>query len=136
MMAWDLDPALAEYRGVTFASKTYVDCALVTAIGSEPTSPRRVTERQRTRRLLISCDAKPPERTVASRAPSRGILSFVEVRRSTGPQGGATIDLTAVELRALFNILSFVASGGETTDRPEREMAARLRAELELALGT
>jgi len=59
----------------------------------------------------------------------------VKVRQSTGAQGGATVDLTAVELRALVNILSFVASGGVTTERPEREMAARLRAELETALG-
>jgi hypothetical protein len=59
----------------------------------------------------------------------------VEVRQSTGPPGGATIDLTAVELRALFNILSFVASGGVTTEKPERDMAARLRTQLQRALG-
>jgi hypothetical protein len=55
--------------------------------------------------------------------------------QKTSPQGGATVDLTAVELRSLFNILSFVASGGGTTEKPEREMAARLATQLEGALG-
>jgi len=58
-----------------------------------------------------------------------------EARQSPGPPGGATVDLTAGEVRALFNILSFVASGGATAERPEREMAARIRARLERALG-
>jgi hypothetical protein len=56
--------------------------------------------------------------------------------RLAGPaEGGATIALTAVELRALFNLLSFVATGGATTETPDRQMAARLRARLETALG-
>jgi hypothetical protein len=59
----------------------------------------------------------------------------VEVQQSTGPRGGATVGLTAVELRALFNILSFAASGGVITEKPEREMAARLATQLESALG-
>jgi hypothetical protein len=59
----------------------------------------------------------------------------VEVRQGAGPQGGATVDLTVVELRALFSILSFVASGGVTAEKPERDMAARLRTQLERALG-
>lgn len=84
--------------------------------------------------------ARPPGFTRASNTDGTlsgwlcGILSFVDVRQSTGSQGGATIDLTADELRALFNILTFAASGGVTAERPEREMAARLRAGLETAL--
>jgi hypothetical protein len=48
----------------------------------------------------------------------------VEVLRNSGLQGGATVDLTAAELRALFNILSLVASGGAIAEKPERDMAA------------
>jgi hypothetical protein len=58
----------------------------------------------------------------------------VKVRQSTDSQGGAIVDLTAVELRALVNILSFVASGGVITEKIEREMAARLRTQLATAL--
>jgi hypothetical protein len=59
----------------------------------------------------------------------------VEVRQNSGPAGGATVDLTAVELRAIVNMLSLVASGGMTAEKPERDMAARLRAQLEQAQG-
>jgi hypothetical protein len=57
----------------------------------------------------------------------------VEVRQGAGPQGGATVELTAVELRALFNIVSFVASGGVATEKPERDMAARFQIYLQRA---
>jgi hypothetical protein len=43
--------------------------------------------------------------------------------------------LSAVEVRALWNILGLVAAGGSLTEKPEREMARRLQAELETALG-
>jgi hypothetical protein len=43
--------------------------------------------------------------------------------------------LTAAELRALLNILSFVASGGVTAEKPDRDMAARLATGLQRALG-
>jgi hypothetical protein len=42
--------------------------------------------------------------------------------------------LSADEERALFNILSFVAAGGSLTEKPERDMAARLKADLQKAL--
>jgi hypothetical protein len=43
--------------------------------------------------------------------------------------------LSAVEVRALFNILGLVAAGGALTEKPERDMAGRLQGELESALG-
>jgi hypothetical protein len=59
---------------------------------------------------------------------------LVEVRLNAAPVGSATIELSADEVRALFNILSFVAAGGSLTEKPERDMAARLRADLQKAL--
>ena len=58
----------------------------------------------------------------------------MEVLHSSGPQVGATIKLAPVELLALFNILGDVASGA-IAEKPERDMAARLRAQLDSALG-
>ena len=43
----------------------------------------------------------------------------VDVRQNTGPLGGATVDLTAAELRTLVNILGFVAAGGVTAEKAE-----------------
>jgi len=40
-----------------------------------------------------------------------------------------------VEVRALFDILGLVAAGGTLTEKPERDMAGRFKAELETALG-
>jgi hypothetical protein len=58
----------------------------------------------------------------------------VNTRPTADSIGGATVDLSALELRALFNILNIVARGASSTEKPEREMAARLRDELETAL--
>jgi hypothetical protein len=44
--------------------------------------------------------------------------------------------LSAVEVRALFVILGFVARGGSLLEKPDRDMAARLQAELEAAVGS
>ena len=60
---------------------------------------------------------------------------FMDVRPDAGPSGGATVGLSAVEVRALVNILGLVAAGGSLTEKPERDMARRLQAELETALG-
>jgi hypothetical protein len=60
---------------------------------------------------------------------------FMDVRPDAGPSGGATVRLNAVEVRALFNILGLVATRGSLTEKPERDMARRLQAELETALG-
>jgi hypothetical protein len=60
---------------------------------------------------------------------------LVEVRPNTSPAGGAAVQLSAVEVRALYNILGLVAGGGMLTEKPEREMARRLQTELEKALG-
>ena len=43
--------------------------------------------------------------------------------------------MSAVEVRALYNILGLVAGGGVLAEKPEREMARRLQTELEKALG-
>jgi len=59
----------------------------------------------------------------------------MDVRPDTGPSGGATVRLSAVEVRALVNILCLVAAGETLTEKPERDMARRLQAELETALG-
>jgi hypothetical protein len=66
----------------------------------------------------VSCHARP-----------------VEVRPDAGPTGGAAVQLSAVEVRALWNILGLVAAGGSLTEKPEREMTRRLQAALETALG-
>jgi hypothetical protein len=58
---------------------------------------------------------------------------LVEVRPDTGPADGAAVHLSAVEVRALWNILGLVAAGGSLTEKPEREMARRLQAELALS---
>ncbi len=78
----------------------------------------------------------------AYRSTTRGMCGMVscharlvEVRPDTGPAGGATVHLSAAEVRALWNVLGLVAAGGSLTDKPEREMARRLQTELEAALG-
>jgi hypothetical protein len=60
---------------------------------------------------------------------------FMDVRPDAGSSSGATVRLSAVEVRALVNILGLVAAGGSPTEKPERDMAMRLQAELETALG-
>jgi hypothetical protein len=60
---------------------------------------------------------------------------FMDVRPDAGSSGGATVRLSAVEVRALVNILGLVAAGGSPTEKLERDMAMRLQAELETALG-
>jgi hypothetical protein len=59
----------------------------------------------------------------------------MEVRPDAGPSGGATVRLSAAEVRALFNILGSAAAGRSLPEKPEREMARRLQAELQTALG-
>jgi hypothetical protein len=63
------------------------------------------------------------------------MMSLVQVRPNADAAGGATVQLSAVEVRALVNILNFVAGGGSIAEKPERDMAARLEAQLEVALG-
>ena len=63
------------------------------------------------------------------------MLSLVQVRPNAERPGGATVQLSAVEVRALFAILNFVARGGSIAEKPDRDMAARLQAQLEVALG-
>ena len=63
------------------------------------------------------------------------MLSLVQVRPNADAAGGATVQLSAVEVRALFNILNFVARGGSIAEKPDRDMAARLQAQIEVALG-
>ena len=62
------------------------------------------------------------------------MLSLVQVRPNADAAGGATVQLSA-EVRALFNILNFVARGGSIAEKPDRDMAARLQAQIEVALG-
>jgi hypothetical protein len=63
------------------------------------------------------------------------MLRLVQVRPTADTLGGAAVQLSAVEVRALFAILNFVASGGSIAEKPDRDMAARLQAQLEVALG-
>lgn len=63
------------------------------------------------------------------------MLSLVQVRANAAATGGATVQLSAVEVRALFNILNLVARGGSMAEKPYRDMAARLQTQLEVALG-
>jgi hypothetical protein len=63
------------------------------------------------------------------------MLSLVQVRPNSDALGGATLQLSAVEVRALFAILNFVAIGGSIAEKPDRDMAVRLQAQLEVALG-
>jgi hypothetical protein len=72
---------------------------------------------------------------LAARADGLCDARFMDVRPDAGPSGGATVRLSAVEVRALFNILGLVAAGGSLTEKPERDMAGRLQGELERALG-
>jgi hypothetical protein len=58
---------------------------------------------------------------------------LVVVGPDAGPAGGAAVHLSAVEVRALWNILGLVAAGGSLTEKPEREMARRLQTELALS---
>jgi len=44
------------------------------------------------------------------------------------------VDLSGAGVRALFGILSLAATGVVLIEKPERDMAARMRAELEVAL--
>lgn len=71
----------------------------------------------------------------AARADGSCHARFMYVRPDAGPSGGATVRLSAAEVRALFNILGLAAAGGTLTEKPERDMAGRLQAELETALG-
>jgi hypothetical protein len=71
----------------------------------------------------------------AARTAFSAMLSLVQVRPNADPVGGAAVQLSAVEVRALFNILNFVARGGSVAERPDRDTAARLQAQLEVALG-
>jgi hypothetical protein len=49
---------------------------------------------------------------------------LVEVRQSADTVGGATVQLSAVELSAVFNILGFVARRRSIAEKSERDMAA------------
>jgi hypothetical protein len=65
------------------------------------------------------------------------VLSLVQVRPNADAAGGATVQLSAVEVRALFNILNFVAREGSIAKKPGRDMAAlRLAHDSYLAMFT
>ena len=59
---------------------------------------------------------------------------LVNIRPTADPIGEATVDLSALEVRALFDFLNIVARGVSLTEKPERDMAALLRDEVETAL--
>jgi hypothetical protein len=58
----------------------------------------------------------------------------VNVYPGTDAIGLTTVELRPVEVEALFSILNFVAIGGTLAEKPDRDMAGRLRDELEIAL--
>ena len=93
-------------------------CASPGSDGSLAEFSRRARGRYPRHALMVACHAR-----------------LVEVRPDTGPTGGAAVQLSAVEVRALWNILGLVAAGGSLTEKPEREMARRLQTALETALG-
>jgi len=59
----------------------------------------------------------------------------MDVRPDPDPSRGATVSLSAAEVRALFNILGLVAAGRPLTEKPERDTARRSQAQLQTALG-
>jgi len=63
------------------------------------------------------------------------MLSLVQICPNADSAGGATVQLSAIEVRALFNSLNFVARGGSKAEKPDRDMAAPLRAQIDVALG-
>jgi hypothetical protein len=95
----------------------------------QPSTPVRGGTRSRLSASFATEHATRHARMVSCHA------QVVEVRPDTGPAGGAAVHLSAVEVRALWNILGLVAAGGSLTEKPEREMARRLQTELETALG-
>jgi hypothetical protein len=59
---------------------------------------------------------------------------LVKNRPTADSIGGAAVDPSALEVRALFDILNIVARGVSLTGKPERDIAALLRDEVETAL--
>ena len=60
------------------------------------------------------------------------MLRLVQVHPNAHAVGAATVQLSAVEVRAPFAVLGFVARERSIAEKPDRDMAARLQAQLEL----